>query len=458
MLNKKPTSFILVALVLGVATGYFYNGWVIKPSNAKTDSLRITINAIDVRLHSITDTAGSGYQALLRQRKITWARITSIESVRDKKLEGFSFLSDIFLRLIKMLVVPLVFTSLVAGIGRMDGLNSAGRIAGKTLLWFFWATLVSLLLGMLSVDFFKPGAGMQINNIVGPVNMAVKSSPSVQDFIDHLLAKSFVAALAGDQILQVVVIAVFFGAGLALLGGGREPLVQFFEVLVRIFIKITSYVMLLAPLAVFGAVTVVVAKQGVGILKVYSAFASEFYLSLIALWLIIAVAGYAVLGKRVLGLISRIKDAMLTAFGTSTSEAAYPKLFAELEQFGCRKDIVSFVLPLGYSFNLDGGMMYMTFASLFIAQAYGVHLSIVQQLTMLFMLMLASKGVAGVPRAALVVVAATLPQFNIPLAGLALIIGIDPLLDMGRSATNVLGNAVATAVVDKWEAAKINVR
>jgi len=218
-----------------------------------------------------------------------------------------------------------------------------------------------------------------------------------------------------------------------------------------VILKITGYVMWVAPLAVWGAMTVVVAKQGLGILSTYAIFMGEFYFSMLILWLIIILAGFFVLRGRVFTLVNRIKDTMLLAFGTSTSEAAYPELLLELEQFGCSNKIVSFVLPLGYSFNLDGSMIYMTFASIFLAQAYSIHLTLAHEITMLLVLMLTSKGIAGVPRASLVVIAATIGMFNIPEAGLALLIGIDPLLDMGRSATNVLGNAVATAVVSKWE-------
>jgi len=288
-----------------------------------------------------------------------------------------------------------------------------------------------------------------------PYNAAAQpSSPGVfspRDFVSHIFPESFIDAMAHNQMLQIVVFALFFGLGTAAIGEKGRIVTQFFEAVTQVLLKITGYVMRLAPLAVFGAMAVIIARQGLAILSTYVTFLSEFYFSLLVLWFIIILAGYGIIKGRVFTLVGRIKDAILTAFGTSTSEAAYPKLFAELEQFGCSNKIVSFVLPLGYSFNLDGGMMYMTFASLFIAQACGVHLSLSQQLSMLLMLMLASKGLAGVPRAALVVVAATIGQFNIPEAGFALIIGIDPLLDMGRSATNVLGNAVATAVVSKWE-------
>ncbi len=207
----------------------------------------------------------------------------------------------------------------------------------------------------------------------------------------------------------------------------------------------------LAPVAVFGAMAAIIAKQGLGILTTYSIFIGEFYLGLFILWMILAFAGFVVVGKRITDLLRRIKEPILLAFSTSSSEAAFPKTMEELEKFGCKDKIVSFVLPLGYSFNLDGSMMYMTFASLFIAQSYAIDLPFATQISMLLVLMLTSKGIAGVPRASLVVIAGTLATFNIPEAGLALLLGIDPLLDMGRSATNVVGNSVATAVVSKWE-------
>jgi Na+/H+-dicarboxylate symporter len=248
-----------------------------------------------------------------------------------------------------------------------------------------------------------------------------------------------------------VVFSLFFGVATAAIGEKGEIIIKAMDAIAHVILKITGYVMQLAPLAVFGAITAIIAKQGLGILSTYAIFIGEFYFSLVVLWGVIILAGFMVLKGRALTLVGRIKDAMLIAFSTSTSEAAYPKVLLELERFGCNNKIVSFVLPLGYSFNLDGSMMYMTFASLFLAQSYGIHLSFSQQLSMLLILMLTSKGIAGVPRASLVVIAGTIAMFNIPEAGLALLIGIDPLLDMGRSATNVLGNAMATAVVSKWE-------
>jgi len=307
-------------------------------------------------------------------------------------------------------------------------------------------------LGMVLVNLFEPGKAMHLMLPDSHINTGIKSaSLSLKDFVGHVFPKSIFEAMSNNEILQIVVFAIFFGVATAAIGEKGEIVIKAMDAISHVILKITGYVMNLAPLAVFGAITAIIAKQGLGILSTYALFISEFYFSLIMLWLIIILAGYFVLRKRVFGLISSIKDAILIAFSTSTSEAAYPKVLLEMERFGCSNKIVSFVLPLGYSFNLDGSMMYMTFASLFLAQSYNMHLSFAHQLSMLLVLMLTSKGVAGVPRASLVVIAGTIAMFNIPEAGLALLIGIDPLLDMGRSATNVLGNAIATGVVSKWE-------
>lgn len=452
MRKNRLTLYILIALILGVIAGYIYNVFAI---NALTD--RIThahqaLHSVDRDAAAIKDTTAPYYKTLAGRRAVLLNNIRANETLRDSKVSGFTLLSDIFLRLIKMIVAPLVFASLVVGVAKIEDIKSVGRIGGKTLLWFLGASLVSLLVGMLLVNLFAPGNALHTDALSTTTTTPVQAQHlSVTDFIDHIFPRSFAEAMANNEILQIVVFALFFGIGTAAVGEKGRIVIKFFESVTQILLKITGYVMMLAPLAVFGAIAAVVAKQGLGVLTVYAVFLGEFYFSLLILWFLIFGAGYLVLNKRILGLIGGTKDAMLLAFGTSTSEAAYPKLFEELEQFGCSNKIISFVLPLGYSFNLDGGMMYMTFAAMFIAQAFGIHLPLAQQLTMLLVLMLASKGVAGVPRAALVVVALILPQFNLPEAGFALIIGIDPLLDMGRSATNVLGNAVACAVVSKWE-------
>ena len=366
--------------------------------------------------------------------------------------EPFSLIPDIFLRLIKMIVAPLVFFTLVVGVAKLGDIKAVGRIGGKTLLWFVCASLASLVLGMVLVNIFQPGIEMKLPLPGESENAGIpKAALTVREFLYHVFPTSVVDAMAKNEILQIVVFSLFFGVATASIGEPGKAIIKTFDAIAHVILKITGYVMKLAPLAVFGAMTAIVAKQGPGILKTYSIFISEFYLGLFLLWIILVAAGGLFVGKRILELMRRIKEPVLLAFSTSSSEAAFPKTMLELERFGCRDKIVSFVLPLGYSFNLDGSMMYMTFASLFIAQSYGIQLDFATQVSMLLVLMLTSKGIAGVPRAALVVIAGTLSTFNIPEAGLALLLGIDPLLDMGRSATNVVGNSVATVVVSKWE-------
>ncbi|MDB5004027.1 MAG: C4-dicarboxylate transporter [Mucilaginibacter sp.] len=452
MKKNKLTLYIFIALILGVVVGYIYNVAVIKDYNNKINAAETTIKIIDNKLVLIKDTTSVVYKNLKTQR-VTESKIRKVnDGIREGKVQYFTILSDIFLRLIKMIVAPLVFTTLVVGVAKVGDIKAVGRIGGKTLLWFLSATLVSLLLGMILVNLFQPGQEMHLMLPDSHLGTDIqKSALSLKDFISHVFPKSFFESMSNNEILQIVVFALFFGVATASIGEKGDIVVKAFDAIAHVILKITGYVMKLAPLAVFGAITAIVAKQGLSILSTYAIFIGEFYFSLIILWAAIILAGFFVLKGRAFKLVNNIKDAMLVAFGTSTSEAAYPRVLIEMERFGCSNKIVSFVLPLGYSFNLDGSMMYMTFASLFLAQSYGIHLTFVQQVTMLLTLMLTSKGIAGVPRASLVVIAGTIAMFGIPEAGLALLIGIDPLLDMGRSATNVLGNAMATAVVSKWE-------
>jgi Na+/H+-dicarboxylate symporter len=450
--KSKLTLYIFIALISGVVMGYIYNTNVITAINANISTADAAIKTIDKSLLASTDTTTEAFRSLKLQRK-TQAKIQlDNNNLREDKLELYTILSKVFLNLIKMVVAPLVFTTLVVGVAKVGDIKAVGRIGGKTMLWFISATLVSLLLGMLLVNLFQPGKAMHLPLPDSHLTTGIKKSAlSLTEFIGHVFPQSFIKALADNEILQIVVFSLFFGVATAAIGEQGKIVIKAMDAIAHVILKITGYVMKLAPVAVFGAITVVIAKQGLGVLSTYGIFIGEFYFSLVLLWLIIILAGFVVLRRPVFRLINNIKDAMLVAFSTSTSEAAYPKVLLELERFGCSNKIVSFVLPLGYSFNLDGSMMYMTFASLFLAQSYDIDLSLGSQLSMLLVLMLTSKGVAGVPRASLVVIAGTLSMFNIPEAGLFLLIGIDPILDMGRSATNVLGNAMATAVVSKWE-------
>jgi Na+/H+-dicarboxylate symporter len=447
--KSKLTLYILIALVVGIVLGFTLNKTYILEENQK-------LELVDAKLKSIKEAAQptDSLQALatLAVRKKLNEERNQILASRDSKVEPFSILADIFLRLIKMIVAPLVFSTLVVGVAKLGDIKAVGRIGGKTLLWFVCASLMSLLLGMILVNIFRPGEAMHlplpdVNDTTGLVSNGL----SFKNFLYHIFPSSVVEAMADNEILQIVVFSLFFGVATAAIGQKGEIIIHFFDAVAHVILKVTGYVMNLAPLAVFGAMTAIIAKQGLGILKTYSIFISEFYFGLAVLWALLILAGFIVIGKRVITLIKRVKEPILLAFSTSSSEAAFPKTMEELQRFGCKDKIVSFVLPLGYSFNLDGSMMYMTFASLFIAQSYGIELPLATQLSMLLVLMLTSKGIAGVPRASLVVIAGTLATFNIPEVGLALLLGIDPLLDMGRSATNVVGNSVATAVVSKWE-------
>jgi Na+/H+-dicarboxylate symporter len=351
-----------------------------------------------------------------------------------------------------MIIAPLVFSTLVVGIAHMGDTKSIGRIGIKTMAWFITASLASLLLGMLLVDTLRPGESLSLPlPDIGTSTNLKTASLSLKEFVTHLVPRSVIESMANNEILQIVVFSVFFGAAAASFGPRAQTVIDSIEQLSHVMLKLTGFVMALAPIAVFAAMAAIVTTQGVGILWIYGKFMGLFYLGILMLWCLLAFAGFLFLGPRVFRLISLIREPILLAFSTASSEAAYPKTLEQLERFGASKKITSFVLPLGYSFNLDGSMMYCTFATLFIAQAYKIELNLTQQITMLLILMVTSKGMAGVPRASLVVIAATLATFNIPEAGLLLILGIDQFLDMGRSATNVVGNSLATAVVAKWE-------
>jgi len=367
----------------------------------------------------------------------------------------FSVLADIFLRLIKMIIAPLVFSTVVAGIAGTGDAKTVGRIGVKALGWFITASVVSLLLGMTLANLFQPGANlaMPLPDTQAATNLKT-GGLSLQQFIVHVFPKSFFEAMANNEILQILVFSLFFG--FALTGLKTSPavtLTKFIDELAHAMLKLTEYVMLFAPMGVFGAVAAAITTQGISVLATYGKFIGTFYVALVVLWCVLIGAGFAFLGPRVFALIKEVREPMIIAFTTASSEAAYPKLMERLDRFGVNERVTALTLPLGYSFNLDGSMVYQAFAALFIAQAYGIEMSLGQQVTLLLVMMVSSKGVAGVPRASLVVVAATLPLFGLPEAGLLLIMGIDHFLDMGRTATNVIGNGIATAVVAKWEGA-----
>ena len=406
---KKLTRFILLALVLGIIAGWAINA------------------AID------DGTPGSAAQ--LKQIA-----------------EYLSIVTALFLRLIKMIIAPLVFATLVAGIAHMGDIAALGRVGLRSVGWFIMASLVSLTLGLILVNLLQPGVGLNLP--IPPVDAAsgVETTAfNLKDFVTHLVPASIFEAMASNEILQIVIFSVFFGVALTAVGEKGRPIVKGVEALVSVILQVTDYVMRFAPLAVFTAVTSAIAEQGPEILFTFGKFVGSFYLGLFILWGLLIGVCFLLVGSRTKFLVRYIRDPLVLAFSTASSEAAYPRTLEALDRFGVPPRIASFVLPLGYSFNLDGSMMYMTFATIFIAQAYGIDLTIGQEVTMLLVLMITSKGVAGVPRASLVVIAATLSLFQIPEAGLLLILAVDHFLDMGRSATNVVGNAVAATVVAKWE-------
>ncbi|MEN2787946.1 dicarboxylate/amino acid:cation symporter [Sphingomonas qilianensis] len=364
----------------------------------------------------------------------------------------FSIVTALFLRLIKMIIAPLVFSTLVVGIAHMGDTQALGRIGFRSVAWFLCCSLVSLVLGLLLVNFFQPGVGLAIP--IPPVDAASgvdKAAFNIKDFISHIVPSSMIDAMAKNEILQIVVFSIFVGVGITAVGETAAPLVRGIDALAQVMLQVTNYVMRFAPFAVFAAVAGTLAERGPSIIGSLAYFMGTFYLGMAVLWCLLIGACFLIVGSRTRLLVRYIREPLLLAFSTASSEAAYPRTLEALDRFGVPPRIASFVLPLGYSFNLDGSMIYMTFATVFIAQAYGIDMTVGQQLIMLLVLMVTSKGVAGVPRASLVVIAATLAFFDIPEAGLLLILAVDHFLDMGRSATNVVGNAVASVVIAKWE-------
>ncbi|MCS4239952.1 dicarboxylate/amino acid:cation symporter [Myroides odoratus] len=368
--------------------------------------------------------------------------------------QNIKLLGTVFIRLVQMIIAPLVFCTLVVGIAKMGDMKMVGRVGAKAMGWFITASLVSLGIGLILVNWFKPGANANFNldNTSSANDLLTRTNAlSLQSFIEHLIPKSIFDAFAHNEILQIVVFAVFFGIALASIGKKGKVVIKLFDRIAEVVLKMVTYIMWTAPLGVLGAIASAVALYGLSIFYTYAKYLLAFVSGLIVLWAVLILVGYLILGKEVWRLLKTIKEPLLIAFSTTSSEAVFPKLVEQLNKFGCSPKIVSFTLPLGYSFNLDGSMMYLTFASIFIAQIYDVPMTLGDQILMLLVLMVTSKGVAGVPRASLIVIVATCAMFNIPPEGIAFILPIDHFCDMGRSMTNVLGNALSTASIDKFE-------
>lgn len=378
-----------------------------------------------------------------------------VNSVQKNIASRFSILSDIFLHLIKMIIAPLVLAVLVLGVAKLGDFSSVGRIGLKTLLYFTSATLIALALGLVLVNLFEPGKVMHLNLPDSGESSGVKASAqTAKNFLDHVIPESVIRSMAANDILPIVVFSLFFGIAAASVGAAGKAMIAAFESLSHIMFKVTNYVMNFAPIGVFGAITAVVIQQGLDVLGGYAYLIACFFGGLLVF--VFGVLFLICLAFKInyLKLLSDIKEPILLAFSTASSESAMPKTIEALEKHGISNRIVSFVLPLGYSFNLDGSIMYMTFATVFIAQCYGIDMPMPDQIKMMLILLLTSKGMAGVPRASLVVIAGMLSMFNIPGEGLLLLLAVDQLLDMGRSATNVVGNAVASAVVARLEGEK----
>ena len=362
-------------------------------------------------------------------------------------------LADVFLRMIKMIIAPLLFSTLVVGIAGTGDMKTMGRIGLKAILYFEVATTIALFLGLALVNIFKPGAGMALPLGADTKTAAamVQSQQHAWDILLHMFPTSVVDSMARGDILQVVIFSMFFGIAIAAIGAKGQPVLDVLESTAQAMFKFTGYVMAFAPIGVFAAIAATVGSKGLGILLTLGKLVGLMYLGL-AIFALIVLGGVSYLIRvPFLIFVKAIREPMLIAFTTASSEAALPKSLEIMERFGVPKSIVGFVLPTGYSFNLDGSTLYLSLCSVFVAQMAGVEMTLGQQLVMMLTLMLTSKGVAGVPRAALVVLAATLATFNLPLEGAAILLAIDQIMDMGRTAVNVMGNCIATAVVARWE-------
>jgi len=412
-MKNRLTLYILVGMVLGVIVGYLCHRTVGDAAEAKTIA---------------------GY---------------------------FSIITDIFLRLVKMIIAPLVFATLVSGLAGMEGSGDVRRIGLRSVGWFVCASLFSLALGLVLANLLQPGAGLHMVQTSADVATGLNTAGlNFKDFVTHAFPTSIMDAMARNDILQILVFSVLFGVVLSVIKTDPRvaPLIAGVDALVPAMLKLTDYVMRLAPVGVFGALAAAITVHGLDVLMTYGKLIGSFYVGLALLWTALILVGYAFLGKPIWALLKAIREPAMLAFSTASSEAAYPRLTEKLEEFGVDKKVVGFTLPLGYAFNLDGSMMYQAFAAIFIAQAFGIDMPLSAQIIMLLVLMLSSKGMAGVARGSVVVVAAVAPMFHLPPSGVVLILAIDQILDMGRTATNVIGNSIATAVIAKWEAKRVPTR
>jgi Na+/H+-dicarboxylate symporter len=439
-IKNKLVFFIFLSMIFGILLGYWIN-------HSQSSGYQKIKREEIVKLYPVSPQHTETVIKAVDKKENEW-----IKSSKKKIASRFSILSDIFLRLIKMIIAPLVISVLIVGVAKVGDFKSVGRIGAKTLVYFTSATLLALTLGLIIVNIFEPGKVMPLELPQSNAEVGIKSgAPDSKSIIAHIIPDSIVGVMAINEILPIVVFAIFFGIAVASIKETGEIIIRFFDAVAHAMFKVTGYVMNFAPLGVFGALTSVVIMQGLDVLSGYLYLIVLFFSGLVFFVFVILLGLCFFFRISFFTLLNHIKEPILLAFSTASSEAAMPQTIEALEKFGISNRVVSFVLPLGYSFNLDGSIMYMTFATMFIAQAYGIDISTADQIKMMLILLVTSKGVAGVPRASLVVISGTLGMFNIPLEGLLLLLAVDQILDMGRSATNVVGNAVASAVVAKWE-------
>lgn len=439
--KNKLITFILISMLLGLLLGYAIN-------------VSLTKNKFTYNRDSVETIKDPVIKRAVESQLLSFEQ-TRFKESKKKIASNFSILSDIFLHLIKMIIAPLVLAVLIIGVAKVGDFKSVGRIGLKTLVYFTSATLVALALGLVIVNVFEPGKVMKLDKPDTATELAIaKNTQTSKNFIDHVIPESIVKAMASNDILPIVVFALFFGVAAAATGDYGKPIIHLFDSLSHIMFKVTHYVMNFAPLGVFGAITAVVIQQGLDVLSGYLYLILCFFGGLLFFVFGVLFLVCVLFKINYFKLLRDIKEPILLAFSTASSESAMPKTIEALENHGISNRIVSFVLPLGYSFNLDGSIMYMTFATVFIAQSYGIEIAMADQIQMMLILLITSKGMAGVPRASLVVIAGMLTMFKIPVEGLLLLLAVDQLLDMGRSATNVIGNAVASAVVARLEGEK----
>ena len=358
--------------------------------------------------------------------------------------------SNIFLRLIKSIVAPLLFGTLVYGIASVGELRTMGRIAVKSLIYFEVVTTLALIIGLLTVNLMRPGAAMSIAASAPASAVAVKPV-SFSQVLEHAVPQNIFESLAQNDVLQVVVFFFLFGAACAAIGNKAQPVVNFAGAVAEVMFRYTKYVMYVAPFGVAAAIAVTIGSKGIGVLFGLGKLVSALYLALVLFIGLVLIPTLLMARVPLVSFWHAVRQPFLIAFSTASSEAALPLALENMERFGVPKHIVGFVLPTGYSFNLTGSTLYLSLASLFIAQASGIHMPVATQLAMMLSLMLSSKGVAGVPRGALVLLAGTVASFQLPAEGITVLLGVDALLDMGRTGLNVLGNCAATAVVSRWE-------